>query len=216
MLYQSMSSPGADSQVDALPVGIQIGTGVRLASASKLFNQGVLMQSSSDLDFAIEGEGFFQVSLPDGTLVYTRDGNLHMDATGNVVTNDGYSVVGFPALDTNASSVTVSTDGTVSVFVNGQNTSKGRITLARFANPEGMTFLGRNLYAETEASGSAQTGSPGDNNFGMIAQHYLEASNVDIVKEMVDMIAAQRAYELNSKGVKTADEMLRMAANLKN
>lgn len=214
MLYQTLSSPGADSQIAQLPVGIQLGTGVRTSSVSKVFTQGVLTASSSDLDVAIEGDGFFRVTLPDGTNVYTRDGNFHMDSSGNVVTSDGYQV-DFPAIDTGATSITIAADGTVTVFVGGQNVQAGTINLARFPNAEGLSALGRNLYAETEASGNAQVGTPGTDNFGLIAQHYLEGSNVDIVKEMVDMISAQRAYELNSKSVKTADEMMRMAANLK-
>lgn len=215
MLYQTLASPGSDSQVSELPVGIQIGTGVRTSSVSKTFTQGSLIQSSSELDVAIEGDGFFQVTLPDGSTVYTRDGNFHMNSSGNVVTAQGYTVLGFPTLDTEATSITITTDGTVSIYKDGQNTQQGTIQLARFANPEGLRSLGRNLYAETEASGNAQTGNPGDAGYGFIAQYYLENSNVELVEEMVDLIAAQRAYELNAKCIKTSDEMLRQIANLK-
>lgn len=215
MLYERMASPGSDSANTTLPVGIQLGTGVRNASVSKVFDQGNLQTSSSDLDVAIEGEGFYQVTLPDGRTAYTRAGNFHMDSSGNVVTSEGYAVLGFPTLDPKATSISVNSDGTVSVYVDGTNTSKGRVQLARIPNPEGMIYMGRNLYLETTASGSPQTGNPGESNFGNLAQHYQESSNVEIVEEMVDMIAAQRAYELNSKSIKNADDMLRMVTNLK-
>ncbi len=215
MLYQKVSSPGAGTANGAIPAGIQLGTGVQVASASKLFTQGSLESSSADLDVAIEGNGFFQVSLPSGKTAYTRAGSFHMDQAGQVVTGEGFPVLGFPTLDTNSTSISISQDGTVSSFSGGTTSEKGRITLARFANPEGLSYLGGNLYEESAVSGSAQTGNPSTSDFGNIAQHKLEGSNVDIVKEMVDMIAAQRAYELNSKSIKTADDMLRMVAGLK-
>jgi flagellar basal-body rod protein FlgG len=215
MLYQTLQSPGSDTNNTVLPVGIQMGTGVRMASASKVFTQGPLESASSDLDLAIEGRGFFQVQLKDGTTAYTRDGHFSMDGNGKVVTNDGLEVIGFPSLDTNATSITIGADGSVNVFVDGESVNKGTIQIARVPNPEGLAYMGNNLYLETVGSGTPQTGTPGDQNFGNVAQHYLEGSNVEIVNEMVDLIAAQRAYELNSKSVKTADEMLRMAANLK-
>jgi flagellar basal-body rod protein FlgG len=145
--------------------------------------------------------------MPDGTTNYTRSGNFHMDSTGKVVTSEGYDVLGFPTLDVNASSVTITSDGTVTVYVNGTSVDKGRIQLARIPNPEGLNFLGHNLYQLTEASGNATTGNPGSANFGTIGQYYLESSNVEIVNEMVNLIAAQRAYEMNSKIIQAADEM---------
>jgi flagellar basal-body rod protein FlgG len=216
MLYQRMSTPGsATAGASDIPTGIQIGTGVSTGTVTKYFGQGGLQQSSSQTDLAIVGNGFFQVQLPNGELAYTRAGNFHINQNGTVVTSDGYQVLGFPTLDTNSESVTIAKDGTVSEYVNGANVEKGRIQLARFSNPEGLTFLGSNLYGETEASGAVQVGEPASSNMGSISQYYLEGSNVEIVDEMVDLIAAQRAYELNSKCVKTASEMLQEVANLK-
>ncbi len=215
MLYTTITSPGSNSSKTNIPVGIQLGTGVRVQSASKDFSQGNLTAASGDLDIAIEGQGFFQITMPDGTTNYTRAGNFHMDSTGKVVTSDGNDVLGFPTLDPNANSVTITSDGTVSVYVNGSNTTKGRIQIARFANPEGLNYIGSNLYQATEASGSATTGNPASTNYGSIAQHYTEGSNVDIVNEMVTLIAAQRAYEMNAKSVKSGEDMLRIVTNLK-
>jgi flagellar basal-body rod protein FlgG len=215
MLYEKIVAPGADTSSGTIPAGQQLGTGVRMSSVSKIFKQGALQTSSGDLDLAIEGTGFFQVQLSDGTTAYTRDGHFHLDEAGSVVSNSGDPVIGFPTLDPKASSITITSDGTVTQFVNGTTTTAGRLQIARIPNPEGLSYEGRNLYKETPASGSAQTGNPGTSDMGNIAQHYLEGSNVEIVKEMVDMIAAQRAYELNSKSIKTADEMMRQVANLK-
>ncbi|OGV56748.1 MAG: flagellar basal-body rod protein FlgG [Lentisphaerae bacterium GWF2_44_16] len=215
MLYETFARPGSQSSNSYLPAGIQMGTGVMTATVSKYFGQGSLVSSSSDLDLAIEGEGFFQVQMTDGTSTYTRAGNLHMDAQGKVVTGEGYTIVGFPTLNAKATNITITTDGTVSYTYDGATTEAGRIQLARFPNPEGLSYEGYNLYSATEGSGNAETGYPGASSFGYLAQHYLENSNVEIVKEMVDMIAAQRAYELNSKSVKTAEEMLRTVVNLK-
>ncbi len=215
MLYQKIKLSGAGTATGETPVGIQMGSGVKVDSVSKIFTQGSLESSSSDLDMAIEGDGFFQVQMPDGSTNYTRTGTFHMDSTGIVVTAEGYPVLGFPTLDSNSSSISIHPDGTVTTFSGGVTSEKGRIQLARFTNDEGLAYEGANMYAETPASGSATTGNPGGGDFGNIAQHALEGSNVDIVKEMVNMIAAQRAYELNSKGIKTADSMMRMIANLK-
>lgn len=215
MLYQSLGTPGAASSNAEAPVGIEIGGGARLVSVSKNFNMGSLVNSTSPLDLAIEGEGFFEVLMPDGTSAYTRSGSFHMDASGNVVTGNGYTVSGFPSISTGATSIDIAKDGTVSVTVDGTASEAGRIQTARFVNREGLRSLGNGLYAETEASGSATKGNPGVGGFGQVAQYFLEGSNVEIVKEMVDMIASQRAYELSSKSIKTADEMLRMASNLR-
>jgi len=215
LLYQTMAAPGASTSDSEAPVGIQIGSGVRTASVSKNFTQGSLKNSSSALDVAVEGEGFFEVALPDGSLAYTRAGSFHRNATGQVVTAEGHAVVGFPAIDPVATGIDISTDGTVSVTTDGTSNAAGRIQLARFGNSEGLSNLGHNLYAETDASGSAQRGNPAEDGLGGIAQYFLEGSNVEIVREMVDMIASQRAYELNSKSIRTADEMLQMVANLK-
>lgn len=215
MLYDTLSSPGSETADAEAPVGIQVGSGVRTVSVSKDFGQGSLNASSSPLDLAIEGDGFFEVSMPDGTSAYTRAGNFHRDATGQVVTAEGYPVVGFPSIDTSATGIDIAPDGTVSIQADGSTSSSGRIQLVRFANPEGLRNIGHNLLGETEASGGPARGNPGDSGYGAVAQFHLEGSNVEIVREMVDMIAAQRAYELNSKSIKTADEMLQMASNLK-
>ncbi|MDD3119569.1 MAG: flagellar basal-body rod protein FlgG [Victivallales bacterium] len=216
MLYQRMAAPGSSTAAASdIPSGLQIGTGVATGSGTKYFGQGELQSSSSDLDVAIQGSGFFQVQMPDGQLTYTRAGSFFRNSSGMVVTAEGYEVVGFPTISTNASSITIASDGTVSETVNGQTSEKGRIQLARFANPEGLAFIGRNLYGESEASGAPQLGNPATSDFGTLQQHYLEGSNVEVVKEMVDLIAAQRAYELNSKCIKSASEMLQMVANMK-
>ena len=214
MLYNTYAAPGANSSKSNIPVGIQTGTGVMVQSATKDFTQGDLVSSSNDLDMAVEGDGFFQITMPDGSTNYTRSGSFHMDSTGKVVTSEGYDVLGFPTLDPNASSLTITSDGTVTVYLNGASVNKGRIQIARIPNPEGLNFLGHNLYQLTEASGNATTGNPASSNYGSIVQYYLEGSNVEIVSEMVNLIAAQRAYEMNSKSVKSAEDMLRTAANL--
>lgn len=215
LLYQTVASPGSANSNGQRPTGIQLGTGVRTAAVTKNFRQGNLKNSSSNLDVAIEGSGFFEVSLPDGTSGYTRAGSFHMNANGEVVTSDGHPITGFPVLDPKATAIDIAPDGTVSVTVDGVSTEKGRIQLVRFPNAEGLDNLGRNLYGETEASGAPSRGNPGENGYGTVAQYFLESSNVEIINEMVDMIAAQRAYELLSKGIRTADEMLRIANNIK-
>lgn len=215
MLYQTISTPGAATTEAETPVGIQYGTGAKTVAVSPDFEQGDFKETDSQLDMALEGQGFFKILLPDGTETYTRNGNFHLNSQGQVVTSQGYQVEGFPSIETNASEITIASDGTVSTTVGGTTTTKGRITLTRFTNPEGLKALGYSLYEETEASGTPITGNPGESGYATIAQNYLETSNVNIVQEMVDLIAAQRAYELNSKAIKTSDNMLQMIANLK-
>lgn len=215
MLYQSIQSPGAETSDSERPVGVEMGTGVRLGSIAKNFNQGGLKNTSSASDLAIEGEGFFEIELPGGQSGYTRDGNFHRNSSGELVTTSGYKVVGMPNLGSDVNGVTITKDGVVTVDSKGVMKSVGTIQLSRFNNPEGLKSLGNNLYVETKSSGSATTGNPGQNGMGAVAQYFLESSNVEIVREMVDMIASQRAYELNSKSIKTADEMMRMISNLK-
>ncbi len=214
MLYRTLGTPGAPTNTSQSPVGIQLGTGVRTVAVSKDFSQGDLQSSTADLDVAIEGSGFFEVALPDGTSAFTRTGNFHLTATGEVVTADGYAVIGFPAISIQATATDIAADGTVAATINGVSTQQGRISLVRFPNPEGLESIGRNLYTQTEASGAAARAMPGQNGLGQISHHYLEASNVQIVNEMVDLIAAQRAYELISKSIRTADEMLKIANNM--
>jgi flagellar basal-body rod protein FlgG len=210
-----MASPGAANADTERPVGTQLGSGVRTVSVSKSFSQGTLENSTSPLDLAIEGEGFFRVALPDGTPGYTRDGSFRLSNAGQVVTVDGYPVEGFPPIGTGSETIDISRDGTVSVTEQGVSSNKGRIQLYRFPNAEGLRSLGHNLFADSEASGTAQAGAPAEGGFGAVSQYFLEGANVQIVREMVEMIASQRAYELNSKSIKTADEMLRMASNLR-
>lgn len=215
MLYQSMQSPGAETSDNEKPVGIEMGSGVRLGSVAKNFTQGVLKNTSSKTDLAIKGEGFFEVELPGGASGYTRDGNFHLNSSGDVVTSEGYKVVGIPNMGTDIENLTITQDGSVSVISKGTAKTVGTIQLARFSNPEGLSSIGSNMYKETDSSGSPTTGAPGQNGMGGVAQYFQESSNVEIVREMVDMIASQRAYELNSKSIKTADEMMRMISNLK-
>lgn len=215
MLYQTVMAPGSSSSAPEKAAGIQMGSGVKTMSVTKNFHQGTLKNSSSQLDLAIEGRGFFEVAMPDGTSGFSRAGSFHMSPTGQVVTAEGYQVVGFPVIEPEATSISITRDGTVTTVVGGVASGKGRIQLARFTNPEGLSSVGHSLYVESEASGTAVRGNAGGDGIGDIAQYFLEGSNVQIVKEMVDMIASQRAYELNSKGIKSADEMLRMASNLK-
>ncbi len=215
LLYQTTASPGSATADGEAPMGIQKGSGVRTIGISKNFAQGSLRNSSSALDIAIEGEGFFQVQMPDGTSAYTRTGNFSMNSAGQVVTANGYVVQNFPTLNPNATSIEIAEDGTVSQIVDGASSEAGTIQLARVPNPEGLSALGSNLYATTESSGTATLGNPGESGYGKLSQYYLESSNVEIINEMVDMIAAQRAYELLSKGIKAADEMMRTASNIK-
>lgn len=216
LLYTAMATPGATAGDGQIPAGIQIGHGVKVVSISKLFNQGSLKETGAPLDMAIEGDGFFEVTLPDGTAAYTRDGSFKINAGGEIVTSDGYQVTAFDAIDEGTTEITIAPDGSFSTIVNGQPVEKAPITLVRFLNPEGLRSIGRNLFLATEASGDAQVGAnPGENGTGTIAQRYLETSNVQVVQELVNMITGQRAYEANSKAIKAADEMLAEANNLR-
>jgi flagellar basal-body rod protein FlgG len=183
--------------------------------SEKLFTQGAITQTGNSLDVAIQGNGFIQVSLPDGTVAYTRDGSLHEDSTGQVVTGDGYPLVPSITLPANVNSITIGTDGTVSVTSNGSTapTQVGVIQLANFVNPAGLQPMGQNLYLETQSSGTAQTGQPGLNGMGTLAQGSLESSNTNVVEEMVNMIQAQRTYEMNSKSISAVDDMLQFVIN---
>jgi len=216
LLYESLRAPGADgSAAEQIPAGIQIGHGTRPISIAKVFTQGDFASTGRQLDVAIEGQGFFEVTLPDGTEAYTRDGSLNVTSDGKIVTNDGYEVAGWDNLDEGWTEVIIGSDGAFTVLVNGKAQTKTPITLKRFINPSGLKSIGRNLYVETEASGTPEEGTPGENGFGTIAQKMLEMSNVQIVEEMVNMIMAQRAYEINSKAIQTGDEMLQMANNMR-
>jgi flagellar basal-body rod protein FlgG len=217
LLYQKPTrAAGADSGGGNLvPTGVEVGNGTRVAATAKVFTQGQLTQTSEQLDVAIQGEGFFEVQKPDGTIGYTRDGSFKLNATGQVVTIDGLPVLsGFQPIPSNAGTVTIAENGEVTVQTPSGNQSF-RLTLTRFANPAGLQSVGGNLYDETPASGAPEVGSPGEQGFGSTMQGYKESSNVNIVEEMVNLITAQRAYEINSKAIQTSDEMLQDVAQMK-
>jgi flagellar basal-body rod protein FlgG len=211
LLYQTVRQPGAaSSEQTQLPTGLQTGTGVRVAATAKQFAQGNLNQTGNALDVAINGRGFFEVLMPDGSTAYTRDGSFQIDAQGQVVTNAGYAIQPGLQLPEGAQSVTVGADGTVSVQVAGQPEAVqvGQLTLADFVNPAGLQAKGENLFVETGASGPAQSGAPGQGGVGTLVQGALESSNVNVVEELVSMIETQRAYETNAKAISTVDSML--------
>ncbi|RLB02365.1 MAG: flagellar basal body rod protein FlgG [Deltaproteobacteria bacterium] len=218
LIYQSLKAAGATSAGgNQIPTGMDIGLGVRPAAVQKLFLQGDYHQTQNPLDLAIEGKGFFKVTMPDGTVAYTRSGAFKLDSEGRLVTSDGYPVDPEIVIPPEATSITISSDGTVSVTVPGQVSAQevGRLELADFVNPAGLKAIGKNLFLPTAASGDPTTGNPGEDGLGTIAQGFLEMSNVDLVTELVEMIMAQRAYEINGKVIQSADDMLQTAANLK-
>ena len=211
LLYQTLRQPGAQSsQQTLLPSGLQLGTGVRPAATERIFTQGNLTQTSNAKDVAINGDGFFQVLMPDGTTAYTRDGSFQVDNNGQLVTASGYPVQPAITIPANALSLTIARDGTVSVTQPGNtaNVQIGTFQLATFINNAGLQSLGENLYAETAASGAPNVAQPGTNGAGVLNQNYVETSNVNVVEELVNMISAQRAYEINSKAVTASDQML--------
>lgn len=211
LLYQNIRQPGAQSsQQTQLPSGLQLGTGVRPVATERVFEQGNLQQTSNSKDVAIQGSGFFQVLMPDGTTAYTRDGSFQTDSQGQLVTASGFPVQPAITIPANAQSVTVGRDGVVSITLPGQaaTTQVGAIQLATFINPAGLMAKGENLYVESSASGNANTNAPGTNGAGLLSQGYVETSNVNVVEELVNMIQTQRAYEINSKAITTSDQML--------
>ena len=215
LLYQNVSQVGAaTSQNTISPTGLQLGTGVRVVSTERMYTQGNLNNTGNNLDLAIQGRGFFQGLQPDGTLAYTRDGSFQVNAQGQVVNSSGYALQPAITIPAGAQSVSIGTDGTVSVQVAGQTapTQVGTIQLADFINPPGLQTVGGNLAVESAASGSPTTGNPGLSGLGTLVQGSVESSNVNVVTEMVNMIETQRAYEMNSKAVQTTDQMLQYAA----
>lgn len=217
LVYQSMRQSGANStEQTVLPTGLQVGLGVRPVATARIYTQGNLQQTSNNLDLAIKGDGFFQIQMPDGTTAYTRDGSFQLDANGQMVTSNGYTVLPGITIPTNAQSLTIGNDGTVSVTLPGQATpqSVGQLQLASFVNPAGLDPKGQNLFAETAASGTPNTGAPSNNGMGALQQGFVETSNVNVVEELVQMIQTQRAYELNSKAVQTSDQMLQKLAQI--
>ncbi|HAI85818.1 MAG TPA: flagellar basal-body rod protein FlgG [Firmicutes bacterium] len=218
LMYQTIRSAGSTvAQGSRVPTGIQVGLGTRAAAIQKVFSQGDFIQTENPLDLVIEGDGFFQVLLPDGSTAYTRTGAFKVDSEGRVVTSDGFVMEPELIVPATAIDISIGTDGTVTVQTAGENTPTelGQIQLARFLNPGGLTSIGRNLYKPTAASGDPAVGTPGLEGIGTIAQKFLEMSNVKVVEEMVNMIIAQRAYEVNSKAIQTSDEMLAVANNLR-
>lgn len=211
LMYQNLRQVGAANGEGAqLPTGLQVGLGVRTVATSRNFGQGNLQQTQNNLDLAVKGNGFFQIQLPDGTTGYTRDGAFKVDANGTVVTNNGFVLQPGITVPANATALTISQDGTVSATVPGQVAPQnlGQLQLANFINPPGLEPLGGNLYAETAASGAPNAGATGTDGLGTVQQGFVETSNVNVVEELVAMIATQRAYELNSKAISTSDQML--------
>ena len=218
LIYQTVRQAGAVTGPDnMLPTGVQMGHGVRQVSTQHMYTMGSLQSTGNDLDVAIQGDGFFQITMPDGTLGYTRDGTFKRDGQGRVVTSEGYMIEPQITLPTNSTGVTISAEGVVSVTIPNQTATQniGQIQIARFVNPAGLDSIGGNLMKESAASGTPVVGNPGSDGAGTLVQKYIEMSNVQVVEEMVNMIVAQRAYEINSKAVTTSDEMLQTANTMK-
>lgn len=216
LLYQNISQVGASSTQDTqLPSGFSIGTGVRVVATEKLHSQGNLTNTGNPLDMAVQGKGFFQILMPDGSLAYTRDGSFQVNQDGQLVTSSGYQVQPAITVPEGAQSVTIGSDGTVSVLLPGSAaaTQVGSLQLTNFINPAGLQAIGQNLLLESGASGAPQTGTPGLNGLGTLLQGSVESSNVNIAEELVNMIETQRAYEMNSKAIQSADQMLQFVTN---
>lgn len=216
LLYQTVRQPGAQSSQDSeLATGLSIGTGVRVVATEKLFTQGNLSQTGNPLDMAIQGRGFFEILLPDGTLGYTRDGSFTIDSQGQMVNSSGYTLQPGITVPAGVQSVSIGVDGTVSATLSGATapTQLGTIQLTDFVNPTGLQPRGENLFLETAASGNPQPGTPGIGGLGTLNQGSIETSNVNVVEELVNMIETQRAYEINSKAIETADNMLQFLNN---
>ncbi len=217
LLYQNIRQPGAQSsQQTQLPSGLQLGTGVRSVATERNFSQGNLQDTGNSKDVAIQGQGFFQVLLPDGETAYTRDGSFQVDSQGQLVTASGFAIQPAITIPADTTSVTVGRDGTVSITQAGSATATevGSLQLATFMNPAGLMAKGENLYVETSASGNPNTNTPGTNGSGTLAQGFVETSNVNVVEELVNMIQTQRAYEINSKSITTSDQMLQKLAQM--
>jgi flagellar basal-body rod protein FlgG len=217
LLYQTLRQPGAQStQQTQVPSGLQLGTGVRPVATARIFTTGNLQNTGNPLDLAVNGNGFFQVTLPDGSVSYTRDGAFQLDNQGQMVTSNGYPLQPTITIPPNAVSITVGSDGTVSVLAAGATapTQVGQIQLANFINPAGLQARGENLFLETAASGTAQTNVPGTNGLGALNQGFVETSNVNVTEELVNLITAQRAFEINSRSIQSSDQMLQKLTQL--
>lgn len=217
LLYQIMKVPGSPTSADTKsPTGIQVGLGVKPAAVTKVFTEGDIVQTQNVLDVAIEGQGFFEVLLPDGNTAYTRSGNLKMDGDGRITTSDGYPIQPEITIPEDAREITISQTGVVSAILGSDATSTelGNIDLVDFINESGLVAIGRNLFRETEASGTAVVSTPGSDGVGTLLQGYVENSNVNLVEEMTQMITTQRAYEINSNVITTSDEMMQTVTNM--
>lgn len=217
MLYSRQQIAGGNSgNGSPLPVGQEVGNGVRTVATYKSFTDGEIKETSNPLDMTIEGKGFFPVVLPDGNTAYTRAGNFKTNSEGELVNSDGYAISPSISIPQDSTSISISETGSVSVTLGNDTTQVevGQIQISTFANPAGLTSMGRNLYGETSASGQALIGTPGQEGAGRLLQGFLEMSNVRVVSEMIDLISAQRAYEINSKVIKASDEMLGQATRL--
>lgn len=218
LLYQTIKAPGQNSVAGTVaPAGIQIGGGSKVSSVEKMFTEGAIRITNKTTDLMVEGQGFFRVQKDDGTIAFTRDGSFKIDNTGRLVSSEGFPLVPEIVIPENVThdKVHVGLDGTVSVRIGAETQEIGQIVLANFVNPTGLESLGRNLYGDTAASGQALLGQPNTQGFGRIGQGELEASNVNIVEEMVNMISGQRAYEINSKVIQTGDQMLQQTNNIR-
>jgi flagellar basal-body rod protein FlgG len=217
LLYQIIQTPGSPTSTDTKsPTGIQVGLGVKPAAITKIFTEGDIIQTGNSLDVAIEGQGFFQVIMPDGNTAYTRAGNLKLDGQGRITTSDGFPIQPEITIPEDARQITISQTGLVSAIL-GDNTSStqlGNIELVDFINEAGLIAIGKNLFRETEASGTPLTGTPGSNGIGTLQQGFVENSNVNLVEELTQMITAQRSFEINSRVISTSDEMMKTVTNL--
>jgi flagellar basal-body rod protein FlgG len=218
LMYQTLKEPGVkDSEGGMSPSGIEVGLGVKPSATQRLFDQGSMTQTGNTLDVAIQGEGFYQISMPDGTIAYTRDGSFKQSSDGTIVNSSGYPLVPQISIPQGGQQLGISAEGKVTVVLPGKSTSTeiGQIEIARFVNPAGLMGLGGNLYGISDASGEPILEAPGQNGMGTLQQGYTEASNVQVVEEMVNMITAQRAYEIVSKAITVSDQMLQVTNNLK-
>jgi flagellar basal-body rod protein FlgG len=217
LMYQNLRQVGSStSEQSTLPTGLQVGLGVRTVATARSFAQGNLQQTSNNLDVAVQGNGFFQLTMPDGTIGYTRDGSFQIDNQGRIVNSNGLPIAGGITVPANATAVTISADGAVSATIPGTLApqSIGTISLASFVNPAGLEPKGQNIYGESAASGQPNVGTAGANGLGTLMQGFVETSNVNVVQELVTMIQTQRAYEMNSKAIQTSDQMLQKLGQL--
>jgi len=217
LVYQNLRQVGAQAdEQNQLPTGLHVGLGVNVVATSRKFTQGSVQQTDNNLDVAIDGKGFLEITQPDGTTAYTRDGSFQVDSQGRMVTANGLPVAPGITVPPGTTSISIAQDGTVSAIVSGNTAPQqlGQLMMASFINPAGLEPVGQNLFKESAASGPPQEGQPGTNGLGIIKQGFLENSNVNVVEELINMIQTQRAYDLNSKAVQTSDQMLARLSQL--